>query len=117
MIHGHEVLCSHTLTGYLRQSFFFGHFSQTPQELYAEYLERLNNSGYSENTFASYGYDAAWTCALTLNASIDVLEKQNFKLNEFNYSLPNVSKVFVDIMKRISFAGMTVSCTQSRRLC
>ena len=33
--------------------FFFGHFSQTPQELYTEYLERLNNSGYSENTFAS----------------------------------------------------------------
>ena len=97
--------------------FFFGHFSQTPQELYTEYLERLNNSGYSENTFASYGYDAAWTSALTLNASINVFEKQNFKLNEFNYSLPNVSKVFVDIMKRISFAGMTVSCTQSRGLC
>ncbi|CAH3104404.1 unnamed protein product [Pocillopora meandrina] len=82
-------------------------FGKTPQELYAEYLERLNNSGYSENTFASYGYDAAWTCALTLNASIDVLGKQNFKLNEFNYSHPNMSKVFVDIMKRISFAGMS----------
>ncbi|RMX44624.1 hypothetical protein pdam_00002738 [Pocillopora damicornis] len=82
-------------------------FGKTPQELYTEYLERLNNSGYSENTFASYGYDAVWTCALTLNASIDVLEKQNFKLNEFNYSHPNLSKVFVDVMKRISFAGMT----------
>lgn len=82
-------------------------FGKTPQELYADYLQRLSNSGYSENTFASYGYDAAWACAMTLNASIDVLEKQNFKLNEFNYSLPNVSKVFVDIMKRMSFAGMT----------
>ena len=97
--------------------FFLVIFSQTPQELYTEYLERLNNSGYSENTFASYGYDAVWTCALTLNASIDVLEKQNFKLNEFNYSHPNLSKVFVDVMKRISFAGMTVSCTQSQWLC
>ena len=88
-------------------------FSQTPQELYADYQERLNKSGFSENSFASYGYDAAWTCALTLNASIDILEKQNFNLTEFNYSRPNVSKVFVDIMKGISFAGMTVSYTKS----
>ena len=82
---------------------------QTPQELYNNYLVRLNASGYQENTFASYGYDAAWTCALTLNASIDILKQQNFTLNDFNYNRSNVRKVFVDIMKGISFAGMTVS--------
>jgi len=82
-------------------------FGKTPQELYSNYLVRLNASGYQENTFASYGYDAAWTCALTLNASIDILEQQNLTLNDFNYSRSNVRKVFVDIMKRISFAGMS----------
>ena len=82
---------------------------QTPQELYNNYLVRLNTSGYQENTFASYGYDAAWTCALTLNASIDILKHQNFTLKDFNYSQSNVRKAFVDIMKEISFAGMTVS--------
>ncbi|XP_078359757.1 gamma-aminobutyric acid type B receptor subunit 1-like isoform X1 [Oculina patagonica] len=82
-------------------------FGKTPQELYHNYQVRLKASGYPENTFASYGYDAAWTCALTLNASIDILEQQNFKLTDFNYSRSNVSKVFVEIMKGISFAGMT----------
>ena len=82
---------------------------QTPQELYNNYLVRLNASGYQENTFASYGYDAAWTCALTLNASIAILKQQNFTLKDFNYSQSNVRNVFVDIMKGISFAGMTVS--------
>jgi len=70
---------------------------------------RLNKSGYPENTFASFGYDAAWACALTLNASIEVLRQQNLLLTEFNYSQANVSKIFVDIMKGISFRGMTVS--------
>lgn len=82
---------------------------QTPQELYNNYLVRLNASGYQENTFASYGYDAALTCALTLNASIVILKQQNFTLKDFNYSQSNVRNVFVDIMKGISFAGMTVS--------
>lgn len=82
---------------------------QSPQELYNNYLVRLNASGYQENTFASYGYDAAWTCALTLNASIVILKQQNFTLKDFNYSQSNVRNVFVDIMKGISFAGMTVS--------
>jgi len=80
---------------------------KTPQELYDNYQVRLNKSGYPENTFASFGYDAAWACALTLNASIEVLRQQNLLLTEFNYSQANVSKIFVDIMKGISFRGMT----------
>ncbi|KAM7432495.1 hypothetical protein ABFA07_017083 [Porites harrisoni] len=80
---------------------------KTPQELYFDYQGRLNKSGYPENTFASYGYDAAWTCALTLNASIDVLQQRNLTLTDFNYSRADMSKIFVDIMKGISFRGMT----------
>lgn len=82
---------------------------QTPQELYDNYRVRLNNSGYPVNSFAAFGFDAAWTCALTLNASLEVLRQQNLTLTDFNYSQANVSKIFVDIMKGISFRGMTVS--------
>ncbi|XP_067038730.1 gamma-aminobutyric acid type B receptor subunit 2-like [Acropora muricata] len=80
---------------------------RTPQELYNSYQLRLKESGYSENTFASYGYDAAWACALTLNASIEVLRQQNLTLSDFTYSQANMSKIFVEIMKGISFRGMT----------
>lgn len=80
---------------------------KTPQELYNTYQRRLNESGYTENTFASFGYDAAWTCALTLDASIQEIEQQNLNLSDFTYSQANMSKIFVNTMKRISFRGMT----------
>ncbi|XP_020892902.2 gamma-aminobutyric acid type B receptor subunit 2 isoform X2 [Exaiptasia diaphana] len=80
---------------------------QIPSMWYSRYLNRTKEARYGVNIFASYGYDAAWTCALALNASIEILSKAGLRLEDFNYTNTNMRKVFVDVMKQTSFMGMT----------
>ena len=72
---------------------------------------------YRHNTYTSehpFGYDAAWTIALTLNASIAVLETKIFadngtrSLEDYTYDDKEMTKVFFDEMAQISFKGVTV---------
>ena len=83
---------------------------QTAKQLWDSYVSRTRSSDYGlPNSFASFGYDAAWACALTLNASIEALKETNTSLEDFNYNNTRMRKVFSGIMGRVHFHGMSVS--------
>lgn len=88
-------------------------FFQTAQQLWDTYISRVRSSEYKHpNPFASFGYDAAWTCALTLNASIEALKERKMKLEDFSYNNTRMRNVFTDIMGRVNFHGMSVSAAK-----
>ena len=78
-----------------------------------EYKFKLAAGEYGplESPYASFAYDAVWTAALALNASIAQLKALNGsrKLEDFHYNDAIMRKMFMSNMKKISFVGMSVS--------
>ncbi|XP_038073128.1 uncharacterized protein LOC119741448 isoform X2 [Patiria miniata] len=86
----------------------------TPLEFDNEVRRRLalpENSGYTYNGIASFGYDAAWAIALALNESAEILKTKTFedgstrRLEDFTYDDKEMSQVFFDSLDRINFYG------------
>ena len=62
-----------------------------------------------------YVYDAAWTIALALNASISVLEEKGIgRLEEYQTEWTEMSDVLTQSVANVSFEGISVSagCTR-----
>ena len=93
--------------------------AQTPQEyvsLLQARMERPENANYTWNTYAPFGYDTAWTIALMLNATNNILKQTNFsdgrqrRLEDFTYSDFEMSKLFFEQLGNTEFVGVSVGC-------
>ncbi len=73
------------------------------------------NRQYTWSEFSSYGYDAAWSVALMLNKSVNVLKDTNFtdgeehRLEHFTYQDSEMTQVFFRLLKETDFIGVSVS--------
>ena len=64
--------------------------------------------------FLNYGYvyDAVWAIALALNSSISMLEERGLgRLEDFTYDSVEMADVFTDAVLKVSFQGISVSCS------
>ena len=86
------------------------------KELWTKYKSEIVSGKYGslESPYAAFAYDAVWTAALALNASIAELKAQNSskKIEDFNYNDISMRKTFMSTIKKGSFMGMSV-CTGS----
>jgi len=58
---------------------------------------------------AGYVYDAAWTVALALNASISALEEKSLgRLEEYHSEWTEMSEVLTKSVANVSFEGISV---------
>ena len=73
------------------------------------------NKKYVYTDYATFGYDAVWAVALMLNKSMEVLEGKLFSngekrtLEDFNYDDFEMAQLFLDMLNKTSFDGMSVS--------
>ena len=64
---------------------------------------------------APFGYDAAWSIALLLNKTSEVLNDKVFsngekrRLEEFTYEDAEMAAMFFDLFEDVKFDGLTVS--------
>ena len=88
--------------------YFIGHVFQTPNQLSEKYFEYLDNRGYERSNFSPKAFDAIWTAAKSLTASIDRLQP-NETLDQFSYDNEIMTKIFFDSLTRLQFEGASVS--------
>ncbi len=103
---------------------------QTPPEFETYVRDQLaNNRNYRHLTYTqghAFGYDAAWTIALALNHSAEVLKTTSFSdggirhLEHFTYDDHELMMVFFESLSRVYFQGVTVRTQlneRSHRVC
>ena len=84
-------------------------FSQTPKQLNKEYKRRIKELNYTYNTYSAFAYDAVWSIALMLDQSEALLQKRNSSLKELAFGNKEASEIFVRLLNRTNFPGMSVS--------
>ena len=62
----------------------------------------------SYNLYASFAYDSVYSLALMFNRSIPMLRAHNKSLEGLEYGDNVAAEIFVDILKKTSFWGMSV---------
>ena len=73
------------------------------------------NKNYSYIDYGTFGYDAVWAVALMLNKSMEVLKDKVFadggkrRLEDFKYDDTEMAQLFLDVLNKTSFDGMSVS--------
>ena len=82
---------------------------QTVTELDHELDDIIRSHGYPVNSFSSFAYDAIWSIALTLDQASYILNSQNKQLSNFTYGDNETAILFRDILRNLSFYGMSVS--------
>ena len=82
---------------------------QTVTELHHELDDIIRSHGYPVNAFSSFAYDAIWSIALTLHQASYILDSQNKHLSNFTYGDNETAILFRDILRNLSFYGMSAS--------
>ena len=82
---------------------------QTPKQLNKEYKRRIKELNYTYNTYSAFAYDAVWSIALMLDQSEALLQKRNSSLKELAFGNKEASEIFVRLLNRTNFPGMSVS--------
>ncbi|XP_071835095.1 gamma-aminobutyric acid type B receptor subunit 1-like isoform X2 [Apostichopus japonicus] len=82
----------------------------TPQEFEQEMKSRLTWPKYrniTENAYMSYSFDAIWAVGLMLNNTANALSLQNTstKLEDFSYTDPVLSQLFLEEFAKVKFFG------------
>ncbi|XP_068719993.1 gamma-aminobutyric acid type B receptor subunit 2-like [Montipora capricornis] len=80
---------------------------KTATELDKELKKLIQRHGYPDNAFSSFAYDAIWSIALTLQQASDILETRDKRLSNFSYGDKESAFLFRDILRNLSFNGMS----------
>ena len=84
------------------------HVFQTPNQLSEKYFDYLATRGYEQSKLSPKAFDAIWTAAKALTASIDRLQP-NKTLDHFSYDNERMTKIFFESLTRLQFDGASVS--------
>lgn len=91
----------------------FFHF-QTATDLDKELKEKSKRENYPINAFSSFAYDAVWSIALTPNQSSLILEARNKRLSNLTYGDSETAELFKNVLRNLTFLGMSVSMLSFR---
>lgn len=102
-------MCLFEKTHLKKHSLF--NFFQSTEQFIEEYLEEATRQSLLSSVFyAPLTYDAVWSLALALNASIPLLaERKLTPLTEFTYENDKMRDVFMETMSQTNFEGMMVN--------
>ncbi|EDO38348.1 predicted protein [Nematostella vectensis] len=78
-----------------------------PSALNQRYSAAITQKNLTYNMYAAFTYDAVWTLALMLNASIPLLRAHNKSLETLTYHDHIGAKIFTDILQKTDFHGMS----------
>ena len=82
---------------------FLYFFLQTPDEIWTEYLQRLNMSFVP--SLASYSYDGTWFLAKALD---DVVRNHGLKLENIQTGNETFYDLLTSTLSSVTFTGLTV---------
>ena len=72
-------------------------------------MRKSQRMNFPANAFSSFAYDAIWSIALTLQKSSAVLKAHNKSLSNITYSDRETTEVFKQVLRNLTFIGMSVS--------
>ena len=79
-------------------------------------MEKSKRENYPINAFSSFAYDAVWSIALTLHQSSLILEARNKRLSNLTYGDSETAELFRNVLRNLTFLGMSVSMLSFRIL-
>lgn len=89
---------------------------QTATDLDKELMEKSKIENYPINAFSSFAYDAVWSIALTLHQSSLIFEARNKRLSNLTYGDSETAGLFRNVLRNLTFLGMSVSMLSFRIL-
>ena len=72
------------------------------------YETELQSYSFTNNSYAVFGYDAAWVLASALEKTVMQLKEKNMSLGDFSYKNANITQELRSLLLRTNLSGISV---------